>query len=126
MRYRYKEGKIMQKDKIKKRIAVSPKRQITLPLAFVKELGIEYEADCVLEHNAIKILPVFNDAGTFDEIILAELISEGYSGQQLLTRFKEKRNKIRPAVEKLLDIAEKAAEDPDLACSYEDVFNKKE
>lgn len=115
----------MQKDKIKKRIAVSPKRRITLPLAFVKELGIGYEADCVLEQNAIKILPVCDDAGAFDEIILAELISEGVSGQQLLTRFKEKRSKIRPAVEKLLDEAEKAVKDTNLACSYEDVFDKK-
>ncbi len=121
---------MMQKEKnrktTKKRIAVSPNRQITLPLAFVKQLGIEYEADCVLEQNAIKIIPVYEDNGAFDEIILAELISEGYSGQSLLVRFKEKRSKIRPAVEKLLDEAEKAAENPSLASSYEDVFNKKE
>jgi len=110
---------------LKKRIAVSPKRQITLPLAFVKELGIEYEADCVLEDNAIKILPVCEDAGTFDDLILAELISEGYSGQTLLMKFKEKRSKIRPAVEKYLQEAEKAATDPESAFSYEDVFDSK-
>jgi len=121
---------MMQKEKnrktTKKRIAVSPKRQITLPLAFVKQLGIEYEADCVLEQNAIKIIPVCEDAGAFDELILAELITEGYSGKQLLTKFKEKRSKIRPAVEKLLNEAEQAAAKPSLACSYEDVFDKKE
>jgi len=47
----------MQKEKkrkiTKKRIAVSPKRQITLPLAFVKQLGNEQEGDCVLEKNGI-------------------------------------------------------------------------
>lgn len=110
---------------LKKRIAVSPKRQITLPLAFVKELGIEYEADCILEDNAIKILPVCEDTGAFDDLILAELISEGYSGQTLLMKFKEKRSKIRPAVEKYLQEAEKAAADPESAFSYEDVFDSK-
>lgn len=89
----------------KKRISVSPKRQITLPLAFVNQLGIEQEVD-----------------GAFDDLILAELISEGYSGQELLCKFKEQRSKIRPAVEKLLEEADRAATDPGLAYTYEDVF----
>ncbi len=120
----------MEKEKkrkiIKKRIAVSPKRQITLPLAYVKQLGIEHEVDCILEQNTIKILPVYEDAGTFDELILAELVSEGYAGQELLDKFKEQRSKIRPAVEKLLDEADRASKDPDLAYTYEDVFETKE
>lgn len=93
----------------KKRISVSPKRQITLPLAFVNQLGIEQEVD-----------------GAFDDLILAELISEGYSGQELLCKFKEQRSKIRPAVEKLLEEADRAATDPGLACTYEAVFETKE
>ena len=117
----------MQKEKkrvsLKKRISVSPKRQITLPLAFVNQLGIEQEVDCVLEQNAIKILPVCEDTGAFDDLILAELISEGYSGQELLCKFKEQRSKIRPAVEKLLEEADRVATDPGLAYTYEDVFN---
>jgi hypothetical protein len=119
----------MQKEKkrisTKKRISVSPKRQITLPLAFVKQLGIEQEVDCVLEQNAIKILPVYEDTGAFDDLILAELISEGYTGQELLCKFKEQRSKIRPAVEKLLEEADRAAEKLSKKAKKQDEYKSK-
>ena len=46
-----------------------------------------------------------NIGGEFDEEILADLISQGLSGDDLLKKFKEIRRKIRPAVERLLDEA---------------------
>ena len=92
----------------KKRISVSQKRQITIPIEFFNSLGIQNEVDCFMQNNQIIIRPA-QDSGEFDEQILADLISQGYSGEELLTKFKEYRRKIRPAVEHLLDDADKAA-----------------
>ncbi|MFZ5611846.1 AbrB family transcriptional regulator [Desulforamulus profundi] len=60
--------------------------------------------------------------GEFDEQILADLISQGLSGQELLAKFKETRRQIRPAVERLLDEARLAADGKALFSTYEDVF----
>ena len=95
---------------MKKRISVSQKRQITIPIEFFKTLGIEKEVECYLQNNAIVIRPVRENSGEFDEQILADLISQGLSGQELLEKFKQMRRKIRPAVERLLDEAHLAAE----------------
>ena len=43
--------------------------------------------------------------GDFSEEILADLINEGYSGQELQKEFKSRQAKVKPAVEKMLDDA---------------------
>ena len=43
--------------------------------------------------------------GEFAEQILADLIEEGYSGQELLSEFKARQSKVRPAVEEMLKVA---------------------
>ena len=93
----------------KKRISVSQKRQITIPIEFFNAVGIEKEVECYIQNNAIVIRPVRENGGEFDEQILADLISQGLSGEELLARFKEIRKKIRPAVEGLIAEAERAA-----------------
>jgi bifunctional DNA-binding transcriptional regulator/antitoxin component of YhaV-PrlF toxin-antitoxin module len=107
---------------MKKRISVSQKRQITIPIEFFNTLGIEKEVECYLQNNAIVIRPVRENSGEFDEQILADLISQGLSGQELLEKFKQMRRKIRPAVERLLDEAHLAAESKTQYSVYEDVF----
>jgi bifunctional DNA-binding transcriptional regulator/antitoxin component of YhaV-PrlF toxin-antitoxin module len=92
----------------KKRISVSQKRQITIPVEFFNSLGIQSEVDCYMQDNQIIIRPA-QDSGEFDEQILADLISQGYSGEELLAQFKEYRRRIRPAVERLIEEADKAA-----------------
>ncbi len=94
----------------RKRISVSQKRQITIPIDFYNEIGIESEVECYVRDNAIVIRPVRDDGGAFAEEILGDLIAQGFSGDALLKRFKETRRQIRPAVEKLLAEAELAAE----------------
>ncbi|MDR3259939.1 MAG: YwpF-like family protein [Fusobacteriaceae bacterium] len=47
--------------------------------------------------------PIKETTGEFSEQILSELIAEGYSGMPLLEEFKNRQNKIRPAVLKMLD-----------------------
>lgn len=106
----------------KKRISVSRKRQITIPVEFFNKLGIEQEVDCYIQNNAIIISPVKESSGEFDEEILADLISRGFSGSELLAKFREIRLQIRPAVERLLNDARLAADGKAEYSTYEDVF----
>jgi len=107
---------------LKKRISVSRKRQITIPIEFYNKLGIEKEVECFLQNDAIIIRPVQERSGDFDEQILEDLISQGFSGNQLLEKFKEMRRQIRPAVECLLAEARLAADGQAPFSTYEDVF----
>jgi bifunctional DNA-binding transcriptional regulator/antitoxin component of YhaV-PrlF toxin-antitoxin module len=107
---------------LKKRISVSQKRQITIPIEFFNSLGIEKEVECYLQNDAIVIRPVRENSSEFDEQILADLISQGLSGTELLERFKQMRRKVRPAVEHLLDEARLAAAGKARFSTYEDVF----
>ncbi|MCL2082547.1 MAG: AbrB/MazE/SpoVT family DNA-binding domain-containing protein [Oscillospiraceae bacterium] len=93
----------------KKRIAVSGKRQITLPVEFFNQVGIDTEVECYVQSGAIVIRPVRESGGEFAEQILADLISQGFDGQNLLEKFKEVSRKIRPAVENLLEEADAIA-----------------
>jgi len=107
----------------KKRISVSQQRQITIPVEFFNSLGIQNEVDCFMQNNQIIIRPA-RDSGEFDEQILADLISSGYSGEELLAKFKENRRKIRPAVEHLLDEADKAATGEGEYATLADLFGE--
>lgn len=108
---------------IKKRISVSKKRQITIPIEFYNIVGIDKEVECYVQNNAIVIRPVRESDGEFDELILADLITQGLSGQGLLDKFKETRRQVRPAVERLLDEAQLAAQGKTPSNTYEDVFS---
>ncbi len=107
---------------LKKRISVSQKRQITIPIEFYNRVGIDKEVECYVQNNAIVIRPVRESSGEFDEQILADLIAQGFSGSDLLEKFKETRRQIRPAVERLLGEARLAAQGKAPSNSYEEVF----
>jgi len=109
---------------LKKRISVSKKRQITIPIEFYNSVGIDKEVECYVQNNAIVIRPVRESSGEFDEQILADLISQGLSGQELLNKFKETRRQIRPAVERLLDEARLAVQGEAPSNTYKDVFGQ--
>lgn len=107
----------------KKTISITGKRQITIPQKFYESLGFEKEAECVLRDGELVIRPVRNQEGEmFSEQILADLISQGHSGEELLTAFRQAKAQIRPAVEAMLEEAENAAAHPEKYASYEDVF----
>ena len=73
--------------------------------------------------NELIIRPVKTVAGgEFAEQILAELIAEGLSGEELLSKFKEKQAQVRPAVEAMLSDAEEVAEGNGEFATYDDVF----
>ncbi|MBS4007559.1 MAG: AbrB/MazE/SpoVT family DNA-binding domain-containing protein [Clostridium sp.] len=109
---------------LKKRVAVSQKRQITIPIEFYNSLGIEKEVECYVQNKALVIRPVRESSGEFDEQILADLITQGLSGQELLSKFKETRRQIRPAVEHLLAEARLAAKGEAPSDTFENVFGQ--
>ena len=49
------------------------------------------------------------ESSEFDDLILKELIDEGYSGYELLDEFRVRQAKVRPAVEAMLEEAKNVA-----------------
>jgi len=91
-----------------KRISISSKRQITIPLKFFEALNLGNEVECFLRNNEIVIRPV-QTSEELSEEILKDLIQQGYQGEELLERFKEMHSKVRPAIEQMIDEAKEAA-----------------
>lgn len=110
-----------------KKVSISAKRQITIPQKFFTMLGFDTEAECMIRGNELVLRPVkTNTGGEFAEQILADLITQGYSGKELLDRFKEEQRKVRPAVEEMIMDAERAAVSGAEYFTYEDVFGVEE
>lgn len=109
-----------------KKIRVSRKRQITIPIKYFTRFGITDEVECVPTENGILLRPVISDEekGEFDDYILADLIKEGYSGDSLLEEFKARKAKIRPAVEKMIEHAHQVALGNEKGYTVEEVFGK--
>lgn len=106
-----------------KKVSISSKRQITIPQKFFTLLGFNTEAECIMRGNELVLRPVKeNTSGEFAEQILADLIRQGYSGEELLEKFKQTQRKIRPAVEAMLSEADRVAESKSGGYSLEDVF----
>lgn len=110
-----------------KKINISAKRQITIPQKFFTMLGFGTEAECMVRGNELVIRPLKENAsGEFAEQILSDLIAQGYSGEELLTRFKAAQKEVRPAVEKMLTEAQLVAESQTEYATYEDIFGTEE
>lgn len=94
----------------RKIISVSGKRQVTIPQKYFEALGFSNEAECILQNNSIVIRPIKENTGSeFSEQILADLIKQGLSGQELLDKFKELSKKVAPAMAKLISEADNIA-----------------
>lgn len=77
--------------------------------------------------NELVIRPAkTNTGGEFAEQILADLIGQGYSGNELLQQFKLAQSKLHPAVEEMIGEAKAAAVSAAEYDSYDDVFGGKE
>lgn len=110
-----------------KKVSISSKRQITIPQKFFTMLGFDTEAECMVRGNELVIRPArSNSGGEFAEQILADLIGQGYSGDELLVRFKAAQKEVRPSVERMLARAEEAANSKAEYAAYEDVFGMEE
>lgn len=86
-----------------KRARVSPKRQVTIPQRLFEQAGIKDEVEFSIKGNYIIMRPV-HDVGAdyFADLILEDLINEGYSGEQLLGKFRERQVQLRITVKDLL------------------------
>ena len=114
----------MEKRTMKtKRISVSSKRQITIPLEYCKALKIEDEVECIMKDGSIIIRPIKEN---FSDLILEDLIKEGYEGKKLLEEFKRRKENIKYAIEDMKEQANKVAEDIETYSTIEDVFKEEE
>ena len=108
----------------RKRISISSKRQVTIPQKYFDKLGFGDEAECILSGNELIISPVRESASAeFSEQILADLLAQGLTGQELLERFKVEQRKVRPAVERMIAEADQMAETPYTGASLSDLFD---
>lgn len=92
-----------------KRIQISSKRQITIPAKFFNALGFEKEVECIFSGDMLILKPAKQEDSYFAEQILNDLIRLGYTGDQLLVEFKKMNRKVKPAVEKLIEEADRVA-----------------
>ena len=106
-----------------KRIKISSKRQITIPQQFFDSLGFADEAECSLKDGALIIRPVRQNGGEFAEQILADLLAQGYQGDELLAKFKEAQSMVRPAVERMIQEADALATKKDGGVSLAELFD---
>ncbi len=111
-----------------KRVSISSKRQITIPQRFFLALGFGTEAECILRNNELVIRPAREQSGgEFSEMILADLIDKGLSGEELLSEFKKAQKAVRPAVEAMIADAEQVASGEDTNyMTYDDLFGSEE
>ena len=87
----------------KRRVTITSQRQFTIPQKFYTELGFEREAVCTMRDGALILEPVKPvSGGELSEQLLTEWISEGLSGNEMLTEFKARQAKVRPGTEFLL------------------------
>lgn len=111
----------------RKIVSISSKRQITIPQKFFNLLGFGNEAECVVRGNELVIRPTrVASGGEFAEQILADLVGQGLSGDELLVAFKEAQAKVRPAVESMLVAAEKVASGEGEYATYDDIFGSED
>ena len=111
----------------KKIVSISSKRQITIPQKFFSMLGFADEAECIVRGNELVIRPARTNAGgEFAEQILADLIAQGLSGNELLTQFKAKQAQVRPAVEAMIAEADEVALGNGEYSTYNDIFASEE
>ena len=87
-----------------KRARVSGKRQVTIPQKMYEQTGIKDEVEFAVQGNQILLRPVreYPENDHFADLILADLIEDGYEGNELLTKFREKQEALRDAVNDLI------------------------
>ncbi|OBR68137.1 hypothetical protein A7K91_07825 [Paenibacillus oryzae] len=107
-----------------KRGRVSGKRQITIPQKFFEQVGIQNEVEFSVKDQYILIRPVkeHTNSDQYADLILADLIKEGYQGDELLAKFREKQTGLREAVQHLIHESHKAAQQRDNDDQTQELF----
>ena len=108
----------------RKIINITGKRQVTIPLRFYERLRFGKEVECVLTDNAIVLRPLSNSDDGFTMEILKDLVSQGYSGDELLTKFAEQRANIRKAIDIMINEADEIATGKRKGATTEELFGE--
>ena len=106
----------------RKIINVTGKRQVTIPLKFYGKLQFGKEVECVLTDGAIVIRPLSTTDDNFTMEILKDLVSQGYSGNDLIEQFSEQRQRIKIAISSLKKEADEIARGEQTSATTEDIF----
>ncbi len=117
----------MERDSMdRKIISVSKKRQITIPLQFYKHLKLGSEVECSLEDGKIVIQPLHREPNEFSVEILKDLVSQGYSGKELVKQFETQSKNIKKAVTNMLEEADAIAVGEKKAANFDDIFGSED
>ena len=108
----------------RKIINVTGKRQVTIPLRFYEKLRFGKEVECVLTDGAIVLRPLSNADDGFTMEILRDLVSQGYSGDELLAKFAEQRQGINKAIGMLINEADEIAQGKRKGATTEEIFGE--
>ena len=97
-------------------IKISSKRQITIPAKWYREKQFNEYALIEWMDEGLLIKPVDIEREDLTLAILRELVSKGYSGDELVEKYIELRGKVSPLEKRMLeadaDIAEGAPSEP--------------
>ena len=108
----------------RKIISVTGKRQVTIPLRFYERLRFGKEVECVLTDNAIVLRPLSTRDDGFTMEILKDLVSQGYSGDELIAKFAEQQQNIKKAIDILCIEADEIAAGKRKGATTEDIFGE--
>jgi bifunctional DNA-binding transcriptional regulator/antitoxin component of YhaV-PrlF toxin-antitoxin module len=108
----------------RKIIHVTGKRQVTIPMKFYEKLRFGKEVECFLTNDAIVLRPLASSDDSFTMEILKDLISQGYSGDELLAKFTEQRSNINRALGALINEADEIASGKRKGATTMDVFGE--
>jgi hypothetical protein len=108
----------------RKIISITGKRQLTIPLKFYVKLGLGKEVECFIEKNALVIRSLSKDDGAFSVEILKDLVSQGYSGTELIEKFTEESQNMKTAIGALLTEGGEIASGKKKGASMKDIFGK--
>ena len=103
-------------------IRVSRKRQITIPLKFYEALSLGDQVECSLKGGAIVIRPLRGTDDEFSVEVLKDLVSKGFSGDELVREFESQRYRVKKAVNRLLEEADRIADGVQPASRFDDIF----
>ena len=88
-----------------KKISVSSKKQITIPKEYFDVLQIGKEVEMELVDGGLFIRPIYGQRDDFSDLILVDLVKEGYSGDKLVEEFRLRKSRIPYAVNALVEDA---------------------
>ena len=108
----------------RKIINMTGKRQITIPLKFCEKLNFGNEVECYLTDDSIVIRPLSSGDDSFTMEILRDLVSQGFSGDKLLTEFAKRRADIKNAIGLLRTEADEIAIGNRKGATTKDIFGE--